>query len=268
MFFRKKIKPQFMITIPEPCSEDWEKMHVVDDEHRHCDTCARTLTDFTKMSDDELVLFFKYNNKKLCGRFLKQQIDRPLTPVVEEPHHHSRWKAAILLPLALLSRSANAQQNDSLPVIDTVRIAQNDSLLPDSLLVDEVVADSIPLLTDSVVVVTKRKHKDPEVVITFSGGTHVYGGFTPIERRDICGGIGPTSYPRISPGKVQFWEPLSLVINKFRKPKEIELVETNHNNVTEKDPSEKNEESDRPLVPDAPWYEAILPESLRIRRKG
>lgn len=110
MFFRKKIKPQIMITIPEPCSETWSEMRVVDDCHRHCAACDRTLTDFAQMSDDELLIFFKHAQGKICGRFRQDQLNRPLTPLPEQTSHANWWKAAALLPLALFSKNGSAQQ--------------------------------------------------------------------------------------------------------------------------------------------------------------
>lgn len=126
--FRKKEKPSFMITIPEPCSEDWSKMNVLDDLHRYCGACERTLVDFSVMSDDELVLFFKQNKGKVCGRFRKDQTNRSLTKLPENTSKAKWWKAAALLPLSLFSRSADAQQ---LP--DSMQTAQTPMMiLPDS----------------------------------------------------------------------------------------------------------------------------------------
>lgn len=110
MFFRKKIKPQIMITIPEPCSEVWSEMRVVDNCHRHCEACERTLTDFAQMNDDELLLFFKHSQGKICGRFRKDQLNRPLTTLPEKTSKATWWKAAVLLPLTFFSKSSSAQQ--------------------------------------------------------------------------------------------------------------------------------------------------------------
>lgn len=126
--FRKKVKPAFTITIPEPCSEDWSKMNVVDDMHRHCGACERTLVDFSVMSDAELVIFFKQNNGKVCGRFRKDQTNRSLVKLPEKTSKAKWWKAAALLPLSLFTKNASAQQ---LP--DSLLTAQTPMMvLPDS----------------------------------------------------------------------------------------------------------------------------------------
>ncbi len=126
--FRKKEIPSFTITIPDPCSEDWSKMQVVDDMHRHCGACERTLVDFSVMSDTELVIFFKHNKGKVCGRFRKDQTNRSLTQLPEKSSKATWWKAAALLPLSLFSKNASAQQlPDSLQTTQTPMM-----LLPDS----------------------------------------------------------------------------------------------------------------------------------------
>jgi len=135
MFFRKKIKPQIMITIPEPCSETWSEMRVADDCHRHCAACERTLTDFAQMNDDELLLFFRHAEGKICGRFRQDQLNRPLNPLPEKSSKANWWKAAALLPLTLFSKSSFGQQLST----DTTKkeqqgavanISPNDSVQP------------------------------------------------------------------------------------------------------------------------------------------
>lgn len=80
---------------------------------RHCAACDRMLTDFSKMSDDELLIFFKHRNGKLCGRFSKAQLDRTLTLLPEEKRTQHWWKAAALIPLAFFASKASAQNNTS-----------------------------------------------------------------------------------------------------------------------------------------------------------
>jgi hypothetical protein len=132
MLFRKKIKPQFTITIPEPCNEDWKQMRVVDSCHRNCAACDRVLTDFAQMNDDELVLFFSQSKGKVCGRFRKDQLNRPITGLPEKTTKAVWWKAAALLPLTLFSKNTNAQQlhPDSAQTEQVPFIAQTDSVHP------------------------------------------------------------------------------------------------------------------------------------------
>jgi|GEM_PF-5561723 hypothetical protein len=133
MFYRKKIRQQLTISIPEPCGEQWSEMKKVDDCHRHCAACDRVLTDFAQMSDDELVLFFRHSKGKVCGRFRSDQLNRPLPLLPEHKSKARWWKAAALLPFAFFSKSASAQQLSP----DSATTVQLPSpIIPDSLVVD------------------------------------------------------------------------------------------------------------------------------------
>ena len=64
------------ISIPEPCHEDWSKMSP-NEQGRHCGSCAKTVVDFTAMSDDEVKHFFiSKKNERVCGRFQQKQLDQ------------------------------------------------------------------------------------------------------------------------------------------------------------------------------------------------
>src|SRR6478736_6841223 len=67
---------KFQLQIPEPCHEDWNKM-TPGDKGRFCDSCQKTVHDFTGMSDTQLVAFFKKpSTGSVCGRFFNDQLER------------------------------------------------------------------------------------------------------------------------------------------------------------------------------------------------
>ena len=66
------------VTIPEPCSENWDAMTPIDEKRRHCAACDKTLTDFSCMTDRQIGQILRHNSGKLCGRFRRGQLDRPL----------------------------------------------------------------------------------------------------------------------------------------------------------------------------------------------
>lgn len=65
------------ISIPTPCREDWNEM-TPDETGRHCCSCAKSVVDFTGMSNEEVKYFFLNNreNEKVCGRFKQTQLHR------------------------------------------------------------------------------------------------------------------------------------------------------------------------------------------------
>lgn len=63
------------ITIPQPCTENWNKMSP-SENGRFCLSCSKTVVDFTSMLPDEIQHFFIQNqNERICGRFRKSQLD-------------------------------------------------------------------------------------------------------------------------------------------------------------------------------------------------
>jgi len=67
---------KFQLQVPEPCHEDWDKM-TPGDKGRFCDSCQKTVHDFTGMSDAQLIAFFKKpSNGSVCGRFYNDQLER------------------------------------------------------------------------------------------------------------------------------------------------------------------------------------------------
>jgi hypothetical protein len=57
---KNTIMKKIAISIPKPCSEKWTEMEVAE-EGRFCQSCEKTVIDFTKFSDKELLAFFLNN---------------------------------------------------------------------------------------------------------------------------------------------------------------------------------------------------------------
>jgi len=247
-----------MITIPQPCSEDWGKMHAVDSQHRNCDSCQTTVTDFSQMSDDELVLYLKHGGKPKCGRFLPTQLNRKFTPLPEREVHAKWWRAMLLIPLSLFGKQVAAQQQDSLSL-------QNDTTLTDAIVGDSIStpADSLiadipgDSLTDAVVIDTlgepEPRMPQPAEVTTYTVTVVSYSG---------C-----MAYIEDQPPLNAFV--LQLLTPFRKKDSSIASIQTtNPNSISTHDPNEKPEPPAAPLIPETPWYQAILPSITRIKRNG
>ncbi|THD32285.1 carboxypeptidase-like regulatory domain-containing protein [uncultured Flavobacterium sp.] len=64
------------ITIPKPCHENWHEMTVAE-KGRFCNSCQKTVYDFTRFSDRQLI--DKINSESnICGRFLASQLNKDL----------------------------------------------------------------------------------------------------------------------------------------------------------------------------------------------
>lgn len=66
------------LSISQPCHESWNEMTPAD-KGRFCLNCQKTVTDFTQLSDTELIELLQSKQASTCGRFLPDQLGRVLT---------------------------------------------------------------------------------------------------------------------------------------------------------------------------------------------
>ena len=113
----------FSIKVPKPCHEDWNQMTPAK-QGRFCQVCERSLVDFSKMSDRELIRYFTSHKGKLCGRFSKHQLERNLHLPQPLPPSYTRAKAmGLLLSGMLTAGTLEAQENTPtypLPITEMV----------------------------------------------------------------------------------------------------------------------------------------------------
>jgi hypothetical protein len=110
------------INISDPCQESWQTMHP-QDNGRHCGACSKIVVDFTLMSDREILAWLTDANRKVCGRFSPDQLNRNLLPVPEKKR--KAWMIwNFLLAGLLVSSKAPAQAKSPAPPV-----SQNDKKL-------------------------------------------------------------------------------------------------------------------------------------------
>jgi hypothetical protein len=116
---------KFQLQIPEPCHEDWDKM-TPGDKGRFCDSCQKTVHDFTGMSDAQLIAFFKKpSTSSVCGRFYNDQLEKDF----EIPPKRIPWLRyffQVAIPAFLISSKAKSQGEPRL-VGDTILVDSNKS---------------------------------------------------------------------------------------------------------------------------------------------
>ncbi|SDY27628.1 CarboxypepD_reg-like domain-containing protein [Hymenobacter psychrophilus] len=84
---------------------------------RHCAACAKTVVDFSRMTDAQVVAYLSRANDRSCGRFRQEQLSRPLRVTLAAPVS-KRWAAATL---AVLGLGAAAPALAQLPIPQTLR---------------------------------------------------------------------------------------------------------------------------------------------------
>lgn len=98
---------QFQLNIPEPCQESWDRMKPTGCG-RFCDSCQKTVVDFTTMNDQQLALFFKKNTASVCGRVRKDQLSKDFS-IPPKPIPWLRHLLKVVIPALLFSNKGYTQ---------------------------------------------------------------------------------------------------------------------------------------------------------------
>ena len=94
-----------MITIPKPCPEKWENMSPVANGN-YCGKCSKTVIDFSKSSEEEIITFLsRKNGEKVCGKVKTAQLASSKTVF-------SRFLAAIAIAFTPFIFSSCGNDND------------------------------------------------------------------------------------------------------------------------------------------------------------
>ena len=116
-----------LLSIPTPCHENWNAM-LPNEQGAFCNACAKTVVDFTGMSDDEVRQYFlQHRGQKTCGRFDTAQV---AAPGIDLPALFSSslpyWKkflAAVIIAFgSLLTGCANSVQGEPRVTGDSVAV--------------------------------------------------------------------------------------------------------------------------------------------------
>lgn len=71
------MKKATYLHIPQPCHENWDEM-TPEKQGRFCQSCAKTVVDFSNMTDQQILEKLKKNAGNTCGRFTNEQLERPM----------------------------------------------------------------------------------------------------------------------------------------------------------------------------------------------
>lgn len=111
----------FKITIPNPCSANWDKMKPLD-HGRFCQQCEKEVIDFTAYNQAELEDFFKYPKANVCGRINKSQISLAYDRREKYLFKNLSYKLFIASCLTLVVSKSYANER-----LDTINTYQDDS---------------------------------------------------------------------------------------------------------------------------------------------
>lgn len=113
------------IQIDKPCTEDFKTFKKTN-EGGFCNSCKKTVVDFTKMSDQEIFKYFSNENNKTCGLFLESQLKSYSNPSLSTNRTKSTSFASSLFGLSLVSLLAltNAYSQEK-PTTNTIVKEEN-----------------------------------------------------------------------------------------------------------------------------------------------
>ncbi len=92
------MNPKYKINIPEPCNEDWNTMKPTA-IGKFCNSCAKTVVDFTNMEPNEIQLHFQ-KNSNVCGRFKSSQLNTLTIEIpIQSLYNQTQYNKLFLLVL-------------------------------------------------------------------------------------------------------------------------------------------------------------------------
>ncbi len=191
--------------INEPCHEDWNKMKI-GVISRHCDSCNKSVMDFTKMNRAEIITYILSNpNDQVCGRMNRDQFDfhhEDIPVLIETLKKAKTPNPFLIIALVCLSLSACAQDQGTIktpPVVEQQTLGEIQAPVP---------KDSIPKDSKDLVKVIARPVKckvecEPKIVEMGEIGSvePMVGDIAP-----VAGGIGIEPYNTPVPNEQHIYQ--------------------------------------------------------------
>src|SRR5688572_26847745 len=94
--------------IPEPCHEDWQKMTPAE-QGKFCMACQKTVTDFSSMTNEEILMHISKASGNVCGRFMPDQLNRRVSTENKKNTLSAKYSWNMLLAALLLSSETISQ---------------------------------------------------------------------------------------------------------------------------------------------------------------
>ncbi|AYL96315.1 carboxypeptidase-like regulatory domain-containing protein [Mucilaginibacter celer] len=113
------------ISIPKPCHEQWQQMKPVNGG-RYCDHCCKTVTDFTVMSNEEIIKQLSAKDN-VCGRFAQHQLDGINTSIGTNKKRSLSWLSVLVASVISLTHSPKAQAQTRL-VLEQGEFSRKDKM--------------------------------------------------------------------------------------------------------------------------------------------
>lgn len=131
------MKPQTIkINIENPCHENWDEM-LQEEKGKFCLACQKTVVDFSKMSNEEIINFLNNTNDKVCGRIAKSQLNTPISNHrYNKTPFFNKYVAGFIMALGFYTPAHSQESKDPLEAHQTLgEIAVKQSVPSDKKLI-------------------------------------------------------------------------------------------------------------------------------------
>lgn len=110
------------LKIGKPCKEDWNNM-IPNQEGHFCDSCSKTVIDFTQLSQNEILKKLKTEKGNICVRMTEAQLDAPFLEFKETKQYslpYSKTAASIMLAASMIgTQSCFSESRAQTPIVQT-----------------------------------------------------------------------------------------------------------------------------------------------------
>lgn len=123
------------IAITTPCTQSWNDMAVAE-QGRHCQSCCKTVIDFTAMSNTDVIAYLT-SHKNTCGRITAHKLAAVNHQLQIENRKRFSWKGLIaaaslsMLFPAIHAKAKPVHQTEQMPVMpaNSGQVAATDSVV-------------------------------------------------------------------------------------------------------------------------------------------
>ena len=152
----------FLIGIPSPCHEDWDKMSPTECG-AFCHSCQKEVIDFSIMTDKEVIEYLS-GTKNVCGNFREDQLERRMS-LIQVRNGFLKWKA-VLLGVLSLAAFKNAIGGTAYKAPAPMYDQAAREIHPDT-----IIAPVVCKITVHGAVLNERGEKFPEAVVGLADST-------------------------------------------------------------------------------------------------
>jgi hypothetical protein len=143
------MKSTYKLSIPKPCHENWSEM-TPNDKGRFCQSCSKTVVDFTHMKTNDIQEFIRNNkDQRICGHIRQNQLDAinlQISDTVFEQtmSFHKLFLLALLLAMGT-SLFSCADDKGNIKKIERIEIVEKSIDSVDAVSLKKETSDSIDI---------------------------------------------------------------------------------------------------------------------------